>query len=253
MSSESRPSNGSPSEPNGKDTAASAQEKPLDEPSTTNVAASKDSQTLEAKSDAPSKAPPSDADSGEADDVIELEAEPDSIHPPPPPSLRPRTDPADKKSPLGLTATAKLPAPVWPPQVVADLMTRKIITVGQDEPIGNLEAGMQHFGFHHLPVVGDGMKLVGLISRTDLLHAQLGAAPDGKTVPKVDAGTTAGSIMRKNLVIARLDSPLAAACQVMVTKKLTCLPVALEDGTLVGMLTQRDFLKLALALLEQRG
>ena len=89
--------------------------------------------------------------------------------------------------------------------------------------------------------------------RTCGLHAKLGVAPDGKPAPTIDASTTARSIMRKNLVIARLDSPLAAACQVMVTKKLTCLPVALDDGTLVGMLTQRDFLKLALALLDRHG
>jgi CBS domain-containing protein len=238
MSSESPRSNGSPSKPDDEGAVeTSAEEKTLGDSST----AREESEQADAHADS--------VDS----DVIELDAEPDSVHPPPPPSLRPRTETTAKKEPLGLTATAKLPAPAWPPKVVADLMTRKIITVGQDEPIGNLEAGMQHFGFHHLPVVGPDMKLVGLISLTDLLHAQLGTTPDGKPAPTIDANTPARAIMRKNVVIARLDSPVSAACQVLLQKKLTCLPVALENGTLVGILTQRDFLKLALALLENTG
>lgn len=227
MSSESPPSNASPPKPD--DEGASA-----------------------ASAEPSGGAAEAHADSSDSD-VIELDEELDSVRPPPPPSLRPKSESPAKKEPLGLTATAKLPAPAWPPRVVADLMTRKIITVGQDEPIGNLEGGMQHFGFHHLPVVGSDMKLVGLISLIDLLHAKLGATPDGKPAPTVDATTTARTIMRKNVVIARLDSPLSAACQVLLQKKLTCLPVALEDGTLVGIITQRDFLKLALALLENKA
>jgi CBS domain-containing protein len=96
------------------------------------------------------------------------------------------------------------------------------------------------------------MKLLGLISRTDLLHAELGKMPDGTAAPKFDSNTKAGAIMRKNVVIARVDSPLATACRVMLEKKLACLPVVLENGTLVGILTLTDFVKLSLSLLDQR-
>ena len=58
--------------------------------------------------------------------------------------------------------------------------------------------------------------------------------------------------MRNNVVIARLDSPLATACRVMLEKKLTCLPVVLEGGTLVGILTDTDLVKLSLLLLESK-
>jgi CBS domain-containing membrane protein len=179
-------------------------------------------------------------------EAVEVEAE--SIKPPPPVSLRPKTAKDVTSRPLGVTA--QLPAPVWPPRTVADLMTRKIITVGENEPIGNLETWMEKFQFRHLPVVGDKMKLVGLISRTDLLHAELGRMPDGTSAPHVDSGTLAGVIMNRNVVFAQLDMPIATACRAMLEKKLTCIPVVLEDHTLVGILTASDFVRLALGILQ---
>jgi CBS domain-containing protein len=175
----------------------------------------------------------------------EIDVEPEPVGPPVPPSLRPRTAKDSTGKPLGITSN--VPAPAWPPKVAADVMTRKIITLQKDEPIGNLEAHMEQFKFHHLPVVEQGMKLVGLISQTDLLHARLGKLPDGTEIV-VDASTPAGKVMRKNVVIARVDTPLGTAGRVMLDKNLTCLPVALEDGTLVGVLTKTDFLKVAVAL-----
>jgi CBS domain-containing membrane protein len=195
------------------------------------------------------EAPNSD---GERMSAEVVEVDPESIHPPPPPrSLRPKEAKDLKSPPIGVTA--QLPAPAWPPKTIADLMTRKIITVGESEPIGNLEALMEKFRFRHLPVVEAGMKLVGLISRTDLLHAELGRKPDGTTAPKVDGDTLAGAIMNKNVVFAQLDTPVITACRVMIDKKLTCIPVVLADHTLVGIVTGSDFLRLSLDLLKTNG
>jgi CBS domain-containing membrane protein len=181
-------------------------------------------------------------------EVVEVDPEPVR---PLPPSLRLKSALDSTSSPMNVTST--LPNANWPPKVVADWMTRKIITVEEHELVGNLEEWMQRFKFRHLPVVDADMKLVGLISRTDLLHAELGTMPDGSAAPKFSSDTQAGVIMRRNLVIARLDSPLSTACRVMLDKKLTCLPVVLEGGTLVGILTESDFVRLSLSLLEPKA
>lgn len=149
------------------------------------------------------------------------------------------------------SSTANLPEATWPPTKLADLMTRKLITVGEHEPVGDLEAWMARFRFHHLPVVDAAGKLVGLITQTDYLHARLGTAPDGHTLEPVYAGTLAGAIMRRNVVCARTDDTLDMACQVMLREKLGCMPVVLDDKTLVGIVTTTDFVRLAYALLER--
>ena len=179
-----------------------------------------------------------------------IDVEPDAIRPLPP-SLRVKSA-LDATSPP-MTVMSTLPSASWPPKIVADLMTRKIITVEEHEPVENLEECMQRFKFRHLPVVDSEMKLVGLITHTDLLHAELGHKPDGTLAPKFDTQVQAGTIMRKNVVVARPDYPLATACRVMLKKKLACLPVVLEDGKLVGILTDTDFVKLSLLLLESRS
>lgn len=203
--------------------------------------------------DAPAGTTESSAAASDAEEKLEeLEPSPDGPPPvPPTKSKRPSAAPAADEEPLSVTG--HLPAPVWPPRTVADLMTRQVITLRQDEPIGDLEGWMTRFRFRHLPVVDAAMKLVGLISRTDLLHALLGVGPAGTPIDKATPETLAGAIMRKGVVTARPDAELATACRVMLHEKLGCVPVILEDTTLVGIVTESDFTRLSLELLERKG
>lgn len=166
------------------------------------------------------------------------------------PDAEPSNPEASNPEPVAITSN--LPQRSWPPTIVADLMTRKIITLRPDEPVGDLESGMKRLRFRHLPVVDADMKLVGLITRTDYLHALLGVAPDGSAIPKANANTLAGDIMSKNVVTAKAEYPLTTACRAMISEKLGCLPVITEDNTLVGILTETDFARLALALMEYK-
>lgn len=159
-------------------------------------------------------------------------------------------DDEDTPAPISVTG---LPARTWPPRTVADLMTRKVITLGQNDPIGDLEMWMERFRFHHLPVVDATMKLVGLITLSDLLHATLGIGPDGKPIEKAAAATPASAIMRKGVVTGHPDAPATTACRVMLHEKLGCLPIILEDDTLVGIVTHTDFTRLALDVLERQA
>jgi CBS domain-containing membrane protein len=174
-----------------------------------------------------------------------IEIEPGPGEPPPVPRAKPASSVA---VPLSV---ANLPPRASPPRTVGDLMTRKVIALHEDEPLGDLEGGMARFSFRHLPVVSADSKLVGLITRTDFLHAALGIAPNGKPMEKADAGTPARAVMNKNVVTARIDAPLVTALEVMLHEKLGCLPVVLEDNTLVGIVTETDFNRLALELLER--
>jgi len=159
-------------------------------------------------------------------------------------------DDDDTPAPISVTG---MPARSWPPRTVADLMTRKVITLGQNDPIGDLEVWMERFRFHHLPVVDSSMKLVGLITLSDLLHAALGIGPDGSPIEKAAAQTPASAIMRKGVVTGHPDAPATTACRVMLHEKLGCLPIILEDNTLVGIVTHTDFTRLALDVLERQA
>jgi CBS domain-containing protein len=185
-----------------------------------------------------------------AEEAIELEPMLDG--PPPVPPARPKiAEPSPGKRVEPLNVTSNLPPRAWPPKTVADLMSRKVITLVENEPIGDLEGWMKRFRFRHLPVVDASMKLVGLITLTDLLHATLGIGRDGKPIEKVHAKTPASEIMRKNVVTGHPDAPATTACRVMIQERFGCLPIILDDNTLVGIVTQTDFTRLALEMLER--
>lgn len=189
-------------------------------------------------------APVTDADTSDAPEL-----EPVGSQPPPLPA-RAKKD----AEPEPLKTTKNIPARAWPPRVLADVMTRKVITVREDEAVGDLEDWMGRFGFHHLPVVTAEMKLVGLITRTDYLHAALGKTPDGKpaAAPLIKE-TLAGAIMRRDVVTGTPDTELLMACRVMIQEKLGSLPIVQPDATLVGIVTLVDIVQVAAALLERQA
>lgn len=185
------------------------------------------------------------------EEPIEAELISDTIkrphHPPPPPSLRHISEEPGKHAGGGLELEKT-------PKLVADLMTRKLFTIEADTPLENLEAQMKKFRFRHLPVV-DGDELIGLISHADLLHASSSflserAAERDALIHRVPASR----IMHTDLVTVRPTDTLTDAAKVMWEARLGCLPVTSDDGKLLGIITEADFIRLAHHLLgEQSG
>lgn len=64
-----------------------------------------------------------------------------------------------------------------------DVMTRDVVTVGEDTPLSEVAGLLERHRVKRLPVVRDG-QLVGIISRADLLRA-LAAARPGPAAPSV--------------------------------------------------------------------
>jgi CBS domain-containing protein len=101
--------------------------------------------------------------------------------------------------------------------------------------------------FHHIPVLDDENKVVGMISRLDY-HLVL----DHFTIFRVDkAGRTndrflgaliAKDVMTKNLAVISPDIDIVEANKVFLENLLHALPVV-EHGQLIGIVTTHDVLK----------
>jgi CBS domain-containing protein len=155
-------------------------------------------------------------------------------HPPPPPRWRR----IQSRSSRPLAVDGK-------PELVRDLMTRQILTIGPDDTLENLEEYMEGFHFRHLPVV-EGDRLVGLITRSDL-H-QLSSSKLSKSAPEENYflhRLPAARIMQREVITVRPDEPLVNVAALMWETRVGCLPVTEIDGTLVGILTEGDFVRLA--------
>ncbi|WP_188849264.1 HPP family protein [Aureimonas glaciei] len=64
---------------------------------------------------------------------------------------------------------------------IGDIMTTPVIQVGSQTPIADLVPVMTDAGLHHLPVVDDNGKMVGIVSQTDLIAALLADRVAGRS------------------------------------------------------------------------
>jgi len=121
---------------------------------------------------------------------------------------------------------------------VADFMTRELVTVKEDDDLALAESILRLGGVRHLPVVHQG-KLVGLVTQRDLLRS--GASGGGPTARAI----LARDIMTRDVTTVGPETSLAHAAHLMLRHKYGCLPVCAPDGTLLGIITESDFVRFA--------
>ena len=134
---------------------------------------------------------------------------------------------------------------------VRSAMTKDPFTIDPDAPLATAVDVMRARSLRHLPVVDDSGQLIGIITDRDLRHAALAPAlaeflPAGTRWRLRHAGEMLESLrvrdaMTWGVVTTRPDAPLAEAALLMSERRVGSLPVV-EQGRLVGMLTERDVL-----------
>ncbi|WP_300161667.1 CBS domain-containing protein [Solidesulfovibrio sp.] len=119
--------------------------------------------------------------------------------------------------------------------LVADLMTSQLRCLRETDSLADAMAAMQELFIRHVPVVDEAGGLVGLVTQRDVLSME----------HRKDPVTPLRDVMRTDVVTVTPDTPLRAAAETMIYNKFGCLPVV-REGELVGIITETDFLKLAI-------
>jgi CBS domain-containing membrane protein len=129
---------------------------------------------------------------------------------------------------------------------VRDAMTREVATLRPDDELSIARDVMRLGRIRHLPVVDAEERLCGLVSHRDLLRSALLRRDEAGRAPGSDPRTLRVSeVMTREVAVTSPDEPLRDAAAEMFRRKLGCLPV-LEGGRLVGIVTEADFVRLAL-------
>jgi CBS domain-containing protein/gamma-glutamylcysteine synthetase len=129
---------------------------------------------------------------------------------------------------------------------VSQYMTTDIFTAHADDPVELVANLMGWERIRHVPIEDDQGRLLGLVS----YRAVLRYFTRGGTSAEL-ASTPVSDIMRRDVVTVTPDTSTLEAVTLMKRYRIGCLPVV-EDGHLVAILTEEDFLKIAADLLEQR-
>ena len=128
---------------------------------------------------------------------------------------------------------------------VADVMTRKVVTVAPRISIYEAARSMVEHGFRRLPVVLDS-KFIGLASVRTLLRffgsSQVFKHLQSRTMAQV-LQTSILEATRKNVVTVEPNADVGEAARLMRENNVGSLPVV-QNERLVGIITERDFFKL---------
>lgn len=114
--------------------------------------------------------------------------------------------------------------------LIEDVMQRSVVTAKPSTTLGEAWRELGRRGIRHLPVVDAG-KLVGIVSDRDLKRRDF--------LERL----TIGEIMTRAVVTIAPMFPVEEAARIMVTKKISALPVT-EADRLVGIVTETDVLGL---------
>jgi CBS domain-containing protein len=128
------------------------------------------------------------------------------------------------------------------------IMSTDLVTIAPTENLAKARELMQESRIHHLPVVDDD-QLVGLVTLTNVL-----AATDS-FLREDDSRIHAKEIIIRDIMVtdvATVDehASLRQAALFLEKHRIGCLPV-MDNGKLKGIITDTDFVAVAINLLEQ--
>ena len=126
--------------------------------------------------------------------------------------------------------------------LVNECATLPPITVGPETLLSDAVALMRDKAIRRLPVVDQADKLVGVVSERDLRNAvhRYGAAP-----------VEVQDFMHKPVLTTTLDTRIQDAARIMLSNKVSGLPVQNLDGTVVGVVTETDIFKAFVDMLDR--
>jgi CBS domain-containing membrane protein len=128
------------------------------------------------------------------------------------------------------------------------IMSTNLITVSPAATLAEARSLMHDNRIHHIPVV-DGDKLVGLITLTNVLAATDSFLRDDKS--RIHANEIGiKDAMVTDVATVDVNASLRHAALFLEKHKIGCLPV-LDDDKLIGIITDTDFVAVAINLLEQ--
>ncbi|HET9626239.1 MAG TPA: CBS domain-containing protein [Kofleriaceae bacterium] len=127
-------------------------------------------------------------------------------------------------------------------QQVDQYMTTDLFTVHASDPVEMVVNLMSWERIRHIPVEDNDHHLIGLVT----YRAVLRFLADGGSLHD----TPVSAIMRTEVTTVGVDTKTTDAIQLMRKYRFGCLPV-IQDDHLVGILTEEDFMNVALKLLEQ--
>ena len=130
---------------------------------------------------------------------------------------------------------------------VADVMSTKMQTLDRNDTLTIADDLMKQERIRHLPVLDADGALCGIVTQRDLFRGAVlrSLGYGSRAEDMMLASLAVKDAMTEDPVTAAPGMPLADAARLMLEHQIGSLPV-LDGGRLVGILTEGDFVRLAM-------
>ena len=135
---------------------------------------------------------------------------------------------------------------------VKDIMTNEVFVLHAAQTLELVRSLMRIKHVRHVPIVEPDNTFVGLMTHRDLLAQTIShlADVDEEEQEYLDRNIHIMNIMKTDVTTADPEMDICSAITLLLEHKYGCLPIV-SEGKLVGIVTEADFLKLTLELLQQ--
>ena len=137
------------------------------------------------------------------------------------------------------------------PMLVQDAMTSTVVSASPEQTLRDAIELLRRQRIRHLPVT-DNQRLVGIVTDRDVKRATPSVLT-GVGKEEYDAALVAikiGQFMTRDPITISRRSPLKRAVEIFINTRVGALPVV-ENGQLVGILSDVDILRVAYNLLPE--
>lgn len=134
-----------------------------------------------------------------------------------------------------------------PNNPISSIMTTKLVTVSPDDYLARVTKIFESNSFHHIPVVTDGNRLVGIISKEDFQKMNFyffDKMSEDNGSAKGKKGLRAADIMTPYPLSIDPDDTIGLAADIFLANRFHALPV-IEDNELIGLVTSHDLIAYA--------
>jgi CBS domain-containing protein len=130
------------------------------------------------------------------------------------------------------------------PGLVNEYMTTEVVSFGVEDRLSDICECLMAHSFRRIPILHQG-RLAGLITRSDLIRANKDRfAPQGQTVRRRREDLEAQDVMKCGLLTVRKETPIHDVVSILATRHVTGLPVVDDCMRLLGIVTEKDVLRL---------